>query len=326
MKNNHKTIFLYVLENFKQLNFFELSLLTEFFKKRVSEFDGKNKKIIEQDFKERYDDSNLKSKLPPPTVITLKNNGEPMLHLTEFAKVSFSFIYDFCDLVISDVTLRTIQKQLKINYRTALFWRYKLFAALRQYTKHLVLKRTIYFDEIFVKISKLTKNNRENFKGKRNTPLTGKVVVAIACDEFGTVLCKEFGESSDTVEKYFERYKNNVEKKSTVIGDSHAGVSKLINELELSDNRVKFNKTDPMIMTELQPINSLSATIKRFIEQKHHGVTIENLQDYLNLASLKQTMIKHHLYHNEMVLFLTELIYSCSEKLTFREVFPRKNK
>ena len=79
-----------------------------------------------------------------------------------------------------------------------------------------------------------------------------------------------------------------------------------------------------MIMHELQPINSLSSSIKRFVEQKHRGITKENLQDYLNLASLKQTLIKHRYYHNQMVLFLVELIYSSSTSLKFRDLFPRK--
>ena len=79
-------------------------------------------------------------------------------------------------------------------------------------------------------------------------------------------------------------------------------------------------------MHELQPINSLSSSIKRFVEQKHRGITKENLQDYLNLASLKQTLIKHRYYHNQMVLFLVELIYSSSASLKFRDLFPRKNR
>lgn len=325
MRNNHKTIFLYILENFKELTFFELSILTEFFKKRLIDFDSKSEEFASHDLKNIDNNFNLKYQLPAPESITLKNNNVPILQLTDFAKVNFSFIYDFCNLVISDVTLRTIQKDLKINYRTAVFRRYKVFTAIRDYMKFLMLKRTIYFDEIYVKIGSLDINKRSNFKKNETTALTGKAIVAVACDEFGTVICNDFGETLDTVEKYYQSYKSNIEKNSTVIGDSHAGLSKLINELSLSDNRVKFNKTDPMIMHELQPINSLSSSIKRFVEQKHHGITKENLQDYLNLASLKQTLIKHKYYHNQMVLFLVELIYSSSTSLKFRDLFPRKN-
>ena len=325
MRNNHKTIFLYILENFKELTFFELSILTEFFKKRLIDFDSKSEELASHDLKNIDDNFNLKYQLPAPESITLKNNNVPILQLTDFAKVNFSFIYDFCNLVISDVTLRTIQKQLKINYKTAVFWRHKVFTAIRDYMKFLILKRTIYFDEIYVKIGSLDINKRSNFKKNETTPLTGKAIVAVACDDFGTVICNDFGETLDTVEKYYQFYKSHVEKDSTVIGDSHAGLSKLINELNLSDNRVKFNKTDPMIMHELQPINSLSSSIKRFVKQKHHGITKENLQDYLNLASLKQTLIKHRYYHNQMVLFLVELIYSSSASLKFRDLFPRKN-
>ena len=206
--------------------------------------------------------------LPPPESITLKNNNVPILQLTDFSKVNFSFIYDFCNLEISDVTLRTIQKQLKINYRTAVFWEHKVFTAIRDYMKFLILKRTIYFDETYVKIGSLDINKRSNFKKNETTLLTGKAIVAVACDDFETVICNDFGETLDTVEKHYQFYKSHVEKDSTVIGDSHAGLSKLINELNLSDNRVKFNKTDPMIMHELQLINSLSSYLKRFVKQK----------------------------------------------------------
>ena len=121
MRNNHKTIFLYILENFKELTFFELSILTEFFKKRLIDFDSISEELAVKDLKNLDSNSNSKYLLPPPESITLKNNNVPILQLTDFAKVNFSFIYDFCNLVISDVTLRTIQKQLKINYRTAVF-------------------------------------------------------------------------------------------------------------------------------------------------------------------------------------------------------------
>lgn len=168
-------------------------------------------------------------------------------------------------------------------------------------------------------------NKRSNFKRNETTPLIGKAIVAVACDEFGTVIYNDFGETLDTVEKYYQSYKSHIEQNSTVIIDSHAGLSKLINELNLSDNRVKFNKTDPMIMHEHRPINSLSSSIKRFVEQKHHGITKENLQDYLNLVSLKQMLIKHKYCHNQMVLFLVTLIYSSSTSLKFRDLFPRKN-
>ena len=40
-----------------------------------------------------------------------------------------------------------------------------------------------------------------------------------------------------------------------------------------------------------------------YIKQKHHDITINNLQEYLNLISFKQTLAKHHYYHNQMVIF-----------------------
>ena len=63
-----------------------------------------------------------------------------------------------------------------------------------------------------------------------------------------------------------------------------------------------------------------------YIEQKHHGITIDNPQDYLNLINFKQTLAKHHYYHNQMVIFLVELIYSASQKLLLRDLFPRKKR
>ena len=107
MRNNHKTIFLYILENFKELTFFELSILTEFFKKRLIDFDSKSEELASHDLKNIDNNFNLKYQLPAPESITLKNNNVPILQLTDFAKVNFSFIYDLCNLVISDVTLIT---------------------------------------------------------------------------------------------------------------------------------------------------------------------------------------------------------------------------
>lgn len=324
MKNNHKTIFLQFLETYKQLTFFELSILTEFFKKRLLEFNGDNEVLAKKDLKPDAIGAESSFPVPSPTSIAKIENGKPILHLTDHAKVNFSFVFDFCNLVISGVTLRTIQKELKINYRTAMFRRYKVFIALRDYMSKLTLKDTVYFDEILVQVNRLTKNKRQKWHDTKSKPLTGKVVVAIACDKFGTVVCKDFGETSDTIDKYACYYGTCIEKKSTVIADSHAGLSKLIKEKELYDNRVKADTNDPMALSMLQPINSLSSSAVRFIEQKHHGIAKENIQDYLNLFSFKQTLIKHNFYHNQMVIFLVELIYSSPQELTFRDLFPRK--
>lgn len=72
MRNNHKTIFLYILENFKELTFFELSILTEFFKKRLIDFDSISEELAVKDLKNLDSNSNSKYLLPSPESITLK--------------------------------------------------------------------------------------------------------------------------------------------------------------------------------------------------------------------------------------------------------------
>ena len=57
-----------------------------------------------------------------------------------------------CDLIITDGTLRAIEKNLNISYKTAIFRRFKIFVAIEDYIKHLKLKNFVYFDEIFVKL------------------------------------------------------------------------------------------------------------------------------------------------------------------------------
>ena len=72
MRNNHKTIFLYILENVKELTFFGLPILTEFFKKRLIDFDSKSEELAVKDLKNLDSNYNSKYLLPPPESITQK--------------------------------------------------------------------------------------------------------------------------------------------------------------------------------------------------------------------------------------------------------------
>lgn len=326
-KIKHTQIFLHFLNDYKQLSSYELLILKNLFEARLQMFDHEKDHFVKIENKLIENNSGkVDTQLPDPTTISFLNNKTTGSPLLDNAKLNYDFVYKLCDLVISDVTLRTIKDTLKISYKTAFFWRYKIFVAIEDYIKLLKLRKTVYFDEIFVKLINPESDYKESWKesGKDHlSPFYGKVTVAVGLDRDGTVVCKMFNERPITKTFYKFYYETIVEENSLLITDMHSGASELIEPLHLIDGRVKSDYNDSETTEALQPINSLSNSAKAFLENKHRGITYSNMQDYLNLFSLKQTLAKHGYRHNEMVLFLVELLYSSSRHLKFRDIFPK---
>lgn len=119
-KIKHSQIFLHFLNDYKQLTNYELLILKNLFEARLQMFDHEKdcfvkvvKRLTENE-SEKVD-----TQLPDPTTISLLNDkttGSPLLNN---AKLNYDFVYKLCDLVVSDVTLRTIKDTLKISYKTA---------------------------------------------------------------------------------------------------------------------------------------------------------------------------------------------------------------
>ena len=322
----HTQIYLQFLNDYKQLTAYELLILKKLFDERLKYFNHENDYLISYSELPKGGDLITNRSLPNPAEISVNDGKAVKTHLLKNAKVNFEFVYKLCDLIITDGTLRAIENNLNISYKTAIFRRFKIFVAIEDYIKHLKLKDFVYFDEIFVKLINPDSDYKKEWDAKKkghSSAYYGKVTVAIGCDSSGTVICKKFSESAATRSFYKFYYKDVVEPKSTLISDMHSGASELIEPLNLSDHRVKSDYNDPEIMEVLQPINSLSNSAKAFLENKHRGIKDENMQDYLNLFSLKQTLLKHNYSHNEQVIFLVELLYSSTRELKFNDIFSR---
>jgi transposase-like protein len=59
----------------------------------------------------------------------------------------------FIGFMIDDVTLEVIARNLRIDIKTALYYRYLIFESLRDYQDEVFLHGTILIDETFVRIS-----------------------------------------------------------------------------------------------------------------------------------------------------------------------------
>lgn len=67
----------------------------------------------------------------------------------------------FIGYMIDDVTLEVIARNLEINIKTALYYRYLIFESLRDYQDEVILHGTVLLDETFVRI------NTKKYKLKR---------------------------------------------------------------------------------------------------------------------------------------------------------------
>ena len=86
----------------------------------------------------------------------------------------------FIGYMIDDVTLEVIARNIGINIKTALYYRYLVFESLRNYQDEIILDGTVLVDETFVRINnKKYKLRRADGKGIRGISFNHLCVITL---------------------------------------------------------------------------------------------------------------------------------------------------
>ena len=183
----------------------------------------------------------------------------------------------FIDLMIYSVPLECIEFNLDLDHKTVFLWRYKIFSTVDTYQDNVILKDTIWLDEIYIEDLEVKRP-----KGLKDRGLSKhKRCIVIGIDIYKNIiaLCADNGKISTS--RFNKVIMNHVKKGSKLIHDGDHAHYKLINELGLIDDYHKANLKDKEYLEAMNLINSLSSWLKRYL-YRFIGMKMKNIQSYLN--------------------------------------------
>ncbi len=183
----------------------------------------------------------------------------------------------FIDLMIYNVPLECIEFNLDLDHKTAFLWRHKIFSTVDTYQDNVVLKDTIWIDEIYIEDLDIKRP-----EGLKNRGLSRyKRCIVIGIDIYKNIIAISSGNGKISTSRFNKAVKNHVKPKSKIIHDGDHSHYKLIKDYELDEHYFKANVKDKEYQEAMSLINSYSSWIKRYL-YRFIGMKMKNLQSYLN--------------------------------------------
>lgn len=197
---------------------------------------------------------------------------------TSYLNYSDYIFKRFIGFMIDDVTLEVIARNLNIDIKTALYYRYLIFESLRDYQDEVFLDGTILVDETFVRISdKRYKLVRPDGKGIRGISFNHLCVITLINLE-GITIAKVSSRGNPSPKKFIDLCTKNVRKVSKFLHDGSVIQKQFMRQFDVPNYDVR-RECDGKYDTLL--VDSLHSNIKRFLF-KHAGYRLKNLQHYMN--------------------------------------------
>lgn len=183
----------------------------------------------------------------------------------------------FIDLMIYNVPLECIEFNLDLDHKTVFLWRHKIFSTIDTYQDNVILKDTIWLDEIY--IEDLEIKRPEGLKDRGLSKYKRCIVIGI--DIYKNIIAISSGNGKISTSRFNKAVKNHIKKGSKLIHDGDHSHYKLIKDYELDEYYYKANVKDKEYLEAMNLINSLSSWIKRYL-YKFIGMKMKNIQSYLN--------------------------------------------
>lgn len=229
----------------------------------------------------------------------------------------------FIGFMIDDVTLEVIARNLNINIKTALYYRYLVFESLRDYQDEVFLDGTVLVDETFVRISdKRYKLYRADGKGIRGISFNHLCVITLINLE-GKTIAKVSSRGNPSPQKFIDLCTSNVGEITKFIHDGSVIQKQFMRQFDVPNYDAR-REGDGMYDTLL--VDSLHSNIKRYLF-KHAGYRLKNLQHYMNFFVYRYNntpRTKHSNNRqiiesrNDMIDDLFIRIKKVSKKITYR--------
>lgn len=204
-------------------------------------------------------------------------------------KQSDSVIKRFIGYMIDDVTLDVAARNLSIDHKTALYYRFMIFHALLDYQDDIILDGSIMIDETFISIrEKKYKIQRPDGKDIRGLSFNQLCVITLI-NLRGLCTAKVSSRAMAQPEDFIRLFNNNLGKIKRFI---HDGNSKQVQFMKQYDvDRINARKSEDAELSTLI-VDSLHSSLKRYLF-KHAGFRLKYLQHYLNFFTYR---------HNQLIL------------------------
>lgn len=242
---------------------------------------------------------------------------------TSYLNNSDYIIKRFIGFMIDDVTLEVIARNLNIDIKTALYYRYLIFESLRDYQDEVFLDGTIVVDETFVRISeKRYKLFRPDSKGIRGISFNHLCVITLINLE-GKSIAKVASRGNASPKKYIDLCTKNVGEVTKFIHDGSMIQKQFMRQFDVPNYDAR-RECDGEFNTLI--VDSLHSNIKRYLF-KHAGYRLRNLQHYMNFFVYRynHTPKSKHSNNrqiiesrNSMIDDLYKRVKNISKRITYR--------
>ena len=214
-----------------------------------------------------------------------------------------------------------ISKVNKNSMNTSIYWLHKVFLVLRHWQDNIILKGTVYIDEMFYSV---IKGDVKTKNGKKLRGLShNQYCIGIGYDKTNIIAIVE-GLGKTSTERTNIAFEKHIETNSKLIHDDEKSHRKLVEKLNLVDDSYKSTwlKTKKDEDNPLRPINHQCDLIRQFLNT-HSGFDREDLQDYLNLYCFMNSKPNNKL--NKVDQFI-EMALKSNISLSYRELFDKDSK
>lgn len=180
--------------------------------------------------------------------------------------------------MIDDVALDVIARNLKINIKTAHYYRYLVFHSLKGYQDEIRLSGSIMIDETFMRIKENEyKLRRMDGKGIRGLSFNQLCIITLTNLQ-GLCTAKISSRAMAMPDDYKRLFNQNLYKVKRFLHDGNPRQVQFMNQFICEKIDTRRDESGDY-STDI--IDSLHSNIKRYLF-KHAGYRMKNLQHYLN--------------------------------------------
>ena len=211
------------------------------------------------------------------------------------SKYTYDDWIKFIDYELHDYILKDESAELNISKTTMFSWRHKLYEAIAEVKKSIILSGIIQIDGTFVPINlKGTKpNNMPRMSKKRSSSAYRgishhKVCIMSAVDENDNMFFEVVGLGSET-NKMLDSIKYKIKDCTVLISDGKFAFQTFCKKVECMSEVVKSGHYVNENGYNLSTINGLHSELKTDLK-KRRGVSIKHLQGYLDMFLFKKML------------------------------------
>lgn len=209
---------------------------------------------------------------------------------TKYLKLSDYQVKKIIAFMIDDVTLEVIARNLSLNMKTVLYYRYIIFRSLEKYQDDIKLDGVILIDETFISIrEKKYMHKRPDGKGIRGLSFNQLCIVTMV-NIYGVLVAKVTSRAMPLPNHYIKIFTKNIGDVKKFI---HDGNTKTYQFMKQFNAEIINGRKDESGDYSTLMVDNYHSILKRFL-YKHSGYKLKNLQHYLNFFVYRQNYLAYH--------------------------------